>query len=207
MASAPTDFGGLFAFYYEYVKPLYSSVQFTNHLPVEVLFEINAAFDHISRHWKYGESQETSIEKAYSHLKRSCLDIFKLKAKDATDEYNELKRIDVSVIDNGDFERQMIDLYEEIRIGAINARSGEGQAGQETDLGVPAFDLWAPVYAKCVEFHDRFYTHKKIEWARKKHQVRTFRQRALDVLIGFGVGVVASLVAAFVYALMTAPTP
>ncbi len=47
----PTTFEELFAFYHQYVKLLYSDVQTQNVLPAETLFEMNAAFDHVSRHW------------------------------------------------------------------------------------------------------------------------------------------------------------
>jgi len=102
---SPKTFEELFEFYDSYVKILYSSVQTENALPQEVLFEINAAFDHISRYWVLGESEEQAVSKAYSHLKRSCLDIFKIATKKAIDQYNELRQLDTSVIDNGEFEK------------------------------------------------------------------------------------------------------
>lgn len=46
----PSNIAELFAFYHDYVKVLYSAVQTENALPQEVLFELNAAFDHLSRH-------------------------------------------------------------------------------------------------------------------------------------------------------------
>ena len=46
----PANFGELFKFYHEYVKALCSSVQIEGSLPQELLFELNAALDHISRH-------------------------------------------------------------------------------------------------------------------------------------------------------------
>ena len=75
MAGHPTTFADLFKFYHEHVKILYSSVQVENVMPVELLFELNAALDHVSRHWCYGESEKEAVEKAYSHLKRCCLDV------------------------------------------------------------------------------------------------------------------------------------
>jgi hypothetical protein len=57
MANDPQTFKEVFDFYNRYVKLLYCDVQATNVLPVEVLFELNAAFDHTSRHWVYGETE------------------------------------------------------------------------------------------------------------------------------------------------------
>ena len=50
MPGKPKKFEELFKFYHEYVKLLYSSVQAGGSLPAEVLFELNAALDHVSRH-------------------------------------------------------------------------------------------------------------------------------------------------------------
>ena len=49
----PTTFTELFEFYQNNVKLFYSAVQAENELPTEILFEINAAFDHLSRHYIY----------------------------------------------------------------------------------------------------------------------------------------------------------
>src|SRR5690242_4609010 len=104
MANKPKTFPDLFKFYHEYVKLLYSSVQTRNALPVETLFELNAALDHISRHWAYNESEAEVVDKALSHLKRSCLDIFRLKVKEQREQFKELRKVDTSIIDNGDFD-------------------------------------------------------------------------------------------------------
>src|SRR5690349_4139765 len=106
----PTTIDKLVEFYYAEVKPLYSSVQLTNELPVEILFEINAAFDHLTRHWAYEETEEHVVDKAYSHLKRSCLDVFKITVKRAVEQFNELRGIDTSAIDNGEFDRKLVAL-------------------------------------------------------------------------------------------------
>jgi hypothetical protein len=53
----------LFLFYRDVVKQAYAAISARNQLPVEVLFEIHAAFDHLSRIYTYGESKETSVKK------------------------------------------------------------------------------------------------------------------------------------------------
>lgn len=170
----------LFKFYYDFVKPLYSSVQTDNVLPDETLFEINAAFDHLSRHWYYGEPEETSVEKSFSHLKRSCLDIFKLKVKAARDQFEDLRKIDTSLIDNGEFDGKMRASFQEIKTGAVEARRFEGQT--KTDETVAAFTRWLPVYEECVNFENTFYLHPSLEWAKKKSFRITAKRFALSII-------------------------
>ena len=110
MSDKPKTVAELFQFYYKFVKPLYSSVQSENILPLETLFEIHAALDHLSRISYYKEDEGQAVEKAYSHFKRSCLDIYKLEVKSTVERYQELQQIDTSIIDNGDFNRAMVPL-------------------------------------------------------------------------------------------------
>lgn len=102
----PKTFPELFQFYDDFVKILYAAIEAENELPQETLFEINAAFDHLSRHWISSQSEEHVVDKAYSHLKRSCLDIFKLFLRDTIDKHGRLTTLDTSIIDNGEFERE-----------------------------------------------------------------------------------------------------
>jgi hypothetical protein len=72
----------LFRFYSDLVKPLYAEIEARNNtIPVELLFEIHSAFDHISRIYSKHENIEKSIGDSYGHLIRGCLDAFKLKLK------------------------------------------------------------------------------------------------------------------------------
>lgn len=182
MHDRPKTYGELFAFYDEYVKILYGSIQAENILPTEVLFEINAAFDHLSRAWIYNESEETVVYKAHSHLKRSCLDIFKLRVKQILDQYKELGEIDTSIIDNGEYDREMRSLAHEIKTGAALARRFEGKPSAEA-YEVASFSLWQPVFDKCETFEKKFYRHSKIDWAKKKHRMFAVREFVLGILM------------------------
>ena len=72
----------VYQFYNDCVKTSYSEIEAKgNALPVELLFEINSAFDHLKRFHLGEEDELLSCEKAYSHLKRGLLDVFKLKLK------------------------------------------------------------------------------------------------------------------------------
>jgi len=64
----PKTFEELFKFYLDYVKPLYSGIQVRNALPYEVLFELNAALDHISRKWTYREPVMSKFLQRRTHI-------------------------------------------------------------------------------------------------------------------------------------------
>src|SRR5687767_11244977 len=103
----PSNFRELFSFYHNYVKLLYSDIQSQAVLPIEVLHELNAAFDHLSRHWTLNESEASATAAVFSHLKRSCLDIFKLRVVEARREYEILDKLDTSILDGGRFDREL----------------------------------------------------------------------------------------------------
>jgi len=188
----PKTLDELFEFYYDTVKLLYGIIQSANSLPQEVLFEINAAFDHVSRIWYYKDPVDISVEKAYSHLKRSCLDIYKLLLREAIDRYKELLKIDTSLIDNGNFDSSMHALMNEIKKDAATARKVEGKNTDE------AFSAWTNVYNKCFEFEQNFYLHKSISWAQKKTRLVTFKYWVITIIIsllcGFASGYLVNLV-------------
>jgi hypothetical protein len=183
----PTTLAELFAFYHEYVKLLYSYVQTSNTLPVETLFELNAAFDHISRIWAYQEKEAIAVQQAYGHLKRSCLDIFKLVMKDTRSNYDQLLKLDTSAIDNGEFDKEMRALFARIKSGALEARRLEGD--QVGDGKVMAFDRWQPVFADCLKFEQTFFLHKHVDWAHHRYLGRLFGSRIVAGLLGAVIGV------------------
>ena len=171
-------------------------MQTANEMPAEILFEWNAAFDHLSRHWYYGDREEDAVRQAFSHLKRSCLDAFKLKVKGAREQYDTLMKLDISIIENGEFQRKMIASFLKIRDGAREARSAEGDNSQEGSDAVPAFDLWIPVYAQCVAFEQDFYANPSVEWAKTKQVKRGWRDRLDRFVVGLVTGLVTALILA-----------
>ncbi len=179
-----------FDFYYEDFKPLYSHLQSLNEPPVEMFFEVNAALDHLSRHWHYGQEESDAVRSATAHLKRGCFDAFKIVVRDALDKYQELKGIDTSIIDNGRFDGDMRRLVHRIREGATRARLAEGNS-RDCQRWHEAYELWEPVYVDCIHLEEQFYLSPKVEWARKKQTRRRWR----DIGIAFAVGVLASLAA------------
>lgn len=196
----PKTLDDLFAFYHSYVKPLYAEVQTENELPQEVLFELNAALDHLARHWTYQETEEMVVAKAYSHLKRACLDVFKIRLVKAVDQRDLLFQSDLSAVDNGDFTKKLNALFARIQRGAIEARQTEGLP--DSDNKVPAFEMWEKVFLDCIELEEKFFLHERLNWARKRGVLIWCRQN----FIGFALGVLASLIASFIYAKVTAPS-
>ena len=187
----PTDVMQLFIFYNEYVKVLYAGVQASNQIPVEMLFELNAALDHLSRHWIYLETEQEVVAKAFSHLKRACLDAFKIKFMETVDQYKELCNIDTSIIDNGDFDRKLHIFFNSMRGKATKARKVEGQP--DNDKVVPTFELWEEVYADCVEFNQNFFLHEKINWARRRGWRIAISRKSTEFILGFLAGFLSSL--------------
>lgn len=182
-AKEPRTISELFGFYHDYVKVLYSAVQTQNVLPQEVLFEINAAFDHLSRHWTYGESEEDAVRKCYGHLKRSCLDIFKISVREARIQYDELRRIDTSTIDNGTFDKELLALFAAIRKEATNARSMEGNGSVDLERSIKAFDAWQPVYANCLRLEADFYHHPALDWAKRRWLTKYWKSTLFAMLM------------------------
>lgn len=192
----PRSLKDLFQFYYDDVKPLYGLLQSFNEPPEEMFFEINAAFDHLSRHWHYGETEAAVVNSASAHLKRACFDAFKILVRETVDHYNELRATDTSIIDNGDFDRGMRRLIADIRAGSIEARQAEGDSRDEAAWH-KAYELYEPVYVKCVQFGNDYYLNSKVEWVRKKAAWKTWRYR----LEGVAISVIAGLI---VWAVTTA---
>ena len=170
MENVPKTFKGLFEFYHREVKFYYSYAQSENVLPLEMLFELNAALDHISRAYVYEEeTEEEACKKAYGHLKRACLDTFKIAFRETIKKYDELRKLDISLIDNGEYERNIKKLISDIKKEGTEARRLEGNP-KLTDLDntVPPFNKWTSVFEKCLYFEHEFYQNKNVEWAKKK---------------------------------------
>ncbi|BBU68000.1 hypothetical protein ICHIJ1_03800 [Fluviibacter phosphoraccumulans] len=181
----PSNIAELFAFYHDYVKVLYSAVQTENALPQEVLFELNAAFDHLSRHWTYGELEDKVVRKCYGHLKRSCLDIFKISVREARKKFDELRKLDTSDIDNGEYDRKLLALFAEIRSGATAARKLEGNGNADPDGPIKAFDAWQPVYANCLRLETEFYHHAALDWSKRRWVKKYWKSTLITVALTF----------------------
>ena len=186
----PESIPDLMTFYHQYVKLVYSLVQSDGVLPQEMLFEVNAAFDHLSRHWTHAEAEEVVVQKAYGHLKRCCLDGFKIRFRDCSDHRRELRRLDTTGLDNGSFTPRMHRAWAALRKQAAEARQMEGRPDLEGRI--LAFDGWEEVVAACEVFDETFYEHERLSWVRRRSGWRVARQ----VLVTLVLGAMGSLLAA-----------
>jgi hypothetical protein len=191
----PKTFKELFDFYYRDFKPLYNHLQALNEPPTEMFFEVNAALDHLSRYWHYGKDEEAVVSTASAHIKRGCFDAFKIVLRETVDHFEDLLRIDTSIIDNGEFDSKTRSLIAEIREEANVARFAEGDSRDEESWH-KAYDLWVPVYVKCMQFDEMFYLNKKVDWARTKMHERGTREKWQLRREGFLVGIASSVAAA-----------
>ncbi len=182
----------LFEFYYSDVKPLYAHIQSINEPPSEMFFEVNAAFDHLSRHWHYDQEESEAVSAAAAHLKRACFDAFKIIVRETVDHYNELKAVDTSIIDNGQFDAGMRKAIAKIRKGAIAARQAEGDS-RDAARWHRAYELWEPVYVDCADFESNYFLNENVEWARKKQVRKTWRYRLEGFLLSVAAGLLVWL--------------
>lgn len=180
----PTTMAELVEFYYDKFKPIYDHAQLLNAPAIQLLLEVHAAFDHLTRHWKHGQDEAKAVDRAARHLKRGTFDAFKLIIKETRDQYDELMRSNIGVIDNGEFEKQLIQLWAEIREGAFVAQNTEGDSGTPEKWD-RAFELWEDVHPKCVELRDKFFRSTKVQWAKTRQARLTWRERAIAFVVGF----------------------
>ena len=175
MASPEKDvtFKDLFDFYYSEYKPLYSDVTSANHLSQETLFEVTAAFDHVARFFSPNanpdETESYCAKKAMSHLKRACLDMYKLEYVYTKDVYDKLCRLPINLIDNGEFEKKLHKLFAETRVLAKEARRLEGV--KKADSPELAFEIWGKAYVNCKRItSDEFYLNPNVGWAKRNRK-------------------------------------
>jgi hypothetical protein len=114
-------------------------------------------------------------------------------------QFEELRKVEISLIDNGDFEQKLRQLFHAIQDGAQAARTKEGTSSVEDDVAVAAFDLWAPVYALCVQLESDFYFSDKVLWAKRVTADRHRHQRTISLVSGFILGVVTGVIGNLVF--------
>jgi len=179
----------VFEFYKDRIKPIYAGVVAEdNTLPVELLFEIHAAFDHIARFFARGEPESICAEKAYAHLKRSALDAFKLRLKNYHSEYKNLQKYDLQLIDNGKFFAELIVNHREIVRMAKLGRQNEFK--QNID---EAFEAWDNVHLLIDKFYSSTMDLEKLEWSRAVSKHYSIKYVLTSNAVTFGGSVLGTL--------------
>lgn len=188
-----TQVKDVFIFYRDFVKPLYCDIEARdNILPVELLFEIHAAFDHLRRFYADGECEAISVEKAFGHLKRGSLDAFKLKLKYFNEDVERIldQKIDFSLIDSGRFLPRVIVDKDTIQKVAKQARITESQDGHEE-----AFEYWSRTSTAIDEFYEKYLNDtEKFVWAKRKTFFISIRDNIRNFWLGFVAGIFSSAV-------------
>ena len=189
----------VFEFYEQYVKPIYSEIEAKrNNIPVELLFETYAAFDHLKRFYIDNQEENIASLKAVSHLKRGILDAFKLKLKYFNQDLEDFQtyRDSLELIDNGDFLSRFIKEKNLIFLLAKEARVTESKTSKEE-----AFEIWFEVSLKIDTFEKDYLNQlEKIEWAKKKQ----FKWLNKDTIKGFIIGVASGLITSVLWSLVNA---
>ena len=183
----------VYIFYNEKVKILYSEIEARNNtLPVELLFEIHSAFDHLKRIHVDGESEERCADKAFSHLKRGLLDAFKLKLKYHNKDYEKLLKMkaDLNLIDNGEFWPSVLRKRTVIIKLAKEARLYEGKRDIDE-----AFDHWYKASDLIDQFESECFESPKIQWARRLGLFHRFWK----IIVSFIIGMMSSAIVQYLF--------
>ena len=157
----------IFEFYEQYVKPIYSEIEAKrNNIPVELLFETYAAFDHLKRFYIDNEEESIATLKAISHLKRGILDAFKLKLKYFNQDLEDFIKYQDSLelVDNGNFLSGFLKDKNNIFKLGKEARLVESKVSKKE-----AFEKWFEVSLNIDSFEEKYFNQlEKVEWAKKK---------------------------------------
>ena len=168
-----------------------------NEFPIEILNEIRAIFTHLS---KYYISDDISIKgknlsKAESHIKRAILDCYKYLCYAYEDKYKEFeityKKVDLSLIDNGEFLPKVIEGHKEALALMLDARKSDLVINSDDETNVDdsykkyesAFNKYSSVY----EFINSSY--KKLESLRKR-----FVLKDVFAIGGWIIGIIGILI-------------
>ena len=186
----------VYQFYNTFVKLAYSEIEARgNQLPVELLFEIHSAFDHLKRYHLGEDSEEEAADKAYSHLKRGTLDAYKLKLKYYNEDYQKYfgGKPELRLVDSGKFLPKALKLRSKIVLSAKQARIAEGQRDVET-----AFECWYETSALIDEFEEKYFDEKKITWAKKQGWIQSGRDFVLGIIAGVIGSIIVTLLGGFI---------
>ncbi|MDR1292484.1 MAG: hypothetical protein LBJ91_03695 [Clostridiales Family XIII bacterium] len=188
----------VYEFYNNTTKIVYVDIEARGNIaPVELLFEIHAAFDHLKRFHLGEKTEDEACQKALIHLKRASLDGYKLILYDFHEHYNKLIGHDTEhlrMIDNGQFLPKAIKLRNQIVDTARTARKNEGVTSIEE-----SFDYWNRVYALIIQFEKEFLDDDKIDWAKIEGKTKARRSLRKDVLLALIVGIIAGIIATVIY--------
>ena len=192
----PRTIKELFQFYSCRVKPIYAEIEASNNLlPVELLFEVFAAFDHLKRFYVDDVPEKDAVRSTFSHLKRGLLDAFKLKLKNYNADYDGLLKDArlFALIDNGEFTRTLQDNRKMIIQAGKQARLSESNSDIKQ-----AFEHWEKTSLLIDTFYDQFFGSEKLLWAKtfEKNQSREeqIKNAGICLIIGLIVVIITHII-------------
>lgn len=190
----------LYIVYQKDIKPLTFYVERKYHkFPKALLKEFRDIFDHISRCYEKDATEqykEENIKKAENHFDRIKLDTYKYVSDYKRREFSKWKRkyskYDMQGINNGDFWKEVLSLEDEGERIFTLARSIEAK-----DV-TGACDLLQESTMKYDKIDDLINNDKNREEIIKA-KIKYTRVSVLNWLIGFVVGVIASVIATWIW--------
>ena len=188
----------LYIEYQEDIKPLIFYVERRYHkFPKALLKEFRDVFDHISRCYEKDvtkQYKDDNIKKAENHFDRIKLDTYKYVSDDKKREFSRWKKkyskYDLQNINDGEFWKKVLDLEEEGESLFSSARSVEAKDIEK------ACDLWQESIAQYDKIMNMI-DEKRTFIVKAKFQYR--RVTFLNRLDGFAIGIVASVIAAWIW--------
>ncbi|HPO15961.1 MAG TPA: hypothetical protein PLI09_21160 [Candidatus Hydrogenedentes bacterium] len=170
----------LFVDYQRKFKPLLAEVEAQQQcLPAEILNEIRAIFDHLSRCYDPVNKDDeekvfSNLEKARNHLKRAILDCYKtsiLYLHDEIERFMEsINTIDMTVVNNGKFYERLLELRHHAKQAYYVAKMHESVELEHVD-----FDSFQSALARYHETADHIRENlNAIEWAKQRTVKKSF---------------------------------
>ena len=150
--------------------------------PIAILNEIRAIFTHISKYYLSGDDKinEGNLSKAERHIKRTILDCYKYICIAYDDEYKEFekkyKRIDLSLIDNGEFLSKLLEFHNTAVNLTKEARKTDYQIDSDNESkNDESYNKYQKAYNAYSLVHDLINnSYKKLEFFKKRATFKDF---------------------------------
>jgi len=164
-----------------------------NEFPIEILNEIRAVFTHLSKCYLSEDVsiKEKNLLKAEDHIKRAILDCYKYICMIYNDKYVEFeknyKRIDLSLVDNGEFLPKLLEGRKRAVELMLEARESDLAITSDNEIGIDEaykkYEKAFIAYSSVYELINNSYI--KLEHLKKKAIFKDF-----ITIISFILGIV-----------------
>ncbi len=146
--------------YLDKVKPLIAACEgLRGEFPGQMLNEIRACFDHMSRCFLENHSDDerkSELNKCKGHITRCVLDGYKIMLlyyhKETENFYSTYSDIPIVLVNNGKFIPELTELVEDARQKAKDAKIAESNAFPDKEKAYPAYQNAILAYDKVHEY-------------------------------------------------------